>query len=49
VKDEVNRGDKIEERDRTWEHLELDYPEKKEATMTKSRQAITRYLVLTYP
>jgi hypothetical protein len=37
VKDEVNRGDKIEERDRTWEYLEPDYPEKKEATMTKSR------------
>ena len=49
VKDEVNGGDKMEERDRTWEHLEPDCPEKKEATMTKSRQAITRCLVLTYP
>jgi hypothetical protein len=48
VKDEVNRGDKMEERDRTWEHLEPDCPEKKEATMRKSRQAITRRPVLTY-
>jgi hypothetical protein len=37
VKDKVNRGDKIEERNRTWEYLELDYPKKKEATMRKSR------------
>lgn len=37
VKDKVNGGDKIEERDKIWEYLEPDCPEKKEATMSKSR------------